>query len=231
MCGRFGLTLTEKVAARFGLESHQLSFDARYNAAPTQVMPVVVQDGSKVAEMMRWGYEPRWLKEKGGGRPLINARGEKLASTPTFREALLHRRAIVPATHFFEWKREGSRKTPYVFRLRDAGLFGFAGLWFEESGERRFVIVTAEPNELTRTVHNRMPAILRREHEEEWLDSDQSETERLTALLGPYPAGEMEAYPVSSRVNSPANDSADLLEPVPARQATEARESASPNPL
>ena len=96
MCGRFGLTLTEKVAPRFGLESHQLSFDARYNAAPTQLMPVVVEDGSRVAQMMRWGYEPRWLKEKDGGRPLINVRAEKLASARTFREALMHRWAIVP---------------------------------------------------------------------------------------------------------------------------------------
>lgn len=214
MCGRFGLTLTEKVAARFGLDSQQLSFDARYNAAPTQLMPVVVEDGYRVAEMMRWGYEPRWLKEKGGGRPLINARAEKLASAPTFREALLHRRAIVPATHFFEWAGTGRDKVPYVFRLKDGELFGLAGLWFDEGGERRFVVITTEPNELTMPIHNRMPAILRRENENLWLDPDWAEPERLMALLPPYPTGEMEAYPVSGRVNSPRNDSVDLLEPV-----------------
>ncbi len=214
MCGRFGLTVTEKIAARFGLESHQLSFDARYNAAPTQFMPVVVADGSRVAQMMGWGYEPRWLRDKGGGRPLINARAEKLYSAPTFREALLHRRAIVPATHFFEWAGSGRDKVPHVFCLKDCELFGFAGLWFAEGGEHRFVIITTEPNELTRPVHNRMPAILRREHEEEWLDPDQGDSDRLTALLGPYPAHEMEAYPVSSRVSSATNDSADLLERV-----------------
>ncbi len=73
--------------------------------------------------------------------------------------------------------------------------------------------------------------MLLREHEEEWLDSDQSEPERLTALLGPYPAREMEAYPVSSRVNSPSNDSPDLLDPVPTRAATAAAGGAGPNPL
>ncbi len=102
MCGRFGLMSPSEIAERFALEA-QLSFDARYNAAPTQQMPVVVEDDSRSAELMRWGYEPRWLKEKGGGRPLINARADKLASAPTFREALLHRRAIVPVTHFFEF--------------------------------------------------------------------------------------------------------------------------------
>ncbi len=230
MCGRFGLMSPSEIAERFALEA-QLSFDARYNAAPTQKMPVVVEDGSRNLELMRWGYEPRWLKEKGGGRPLINARAEKLESAPTFWEALRERRAIIPATHFFEWAGTGRQKVPYVFRLRDGGLFGFAGLWFEEGGERRFLIVTTEPNELTRPVHNRMPSMLLSEHEEEWLDPDQSEPERLKALLGPYPAREMEAYPVSSRVNSPSNDSPDLLDPVPARDATAAAESTGPNPL
>ena len=129
------------------------------------------------------------------------------------------------------WRREGRRKTPYAFRLKDRGLFGLAGLWFEEGGERRFVIVTTEPNELTSRVHNRMPAILLRGNEDLWLDPDRAEPERLVSLLGPYPAREMEAYPVSARVNSPGNDSADLLEPVPERDATTASGSAGPNPL
>ncbi len=103
---------------------------------------------------MPWGYEPRWLRERGGGRPLINARAETIGTAPTFRDALREYRAIIPATHFIEWRREGHRKTPYVFRLKDGGLFGLAGLWFEDGGERRFVIITTEPNELTSPVHN-----------------------------------------------------------------------------
>ena len=213
MCGRFGLLAPSEIAERFALVE-QLRLDPRYNAAPTQLMPVVVEDGARSVAMMRWGYEPQWLKEKGGGRPLINARAEKLASTPTFREALVSSRAIVPATHFFEWAGTGHDKTPYVFRLKDGELFGLAGLWFGEGSERRFVIITTEPNEVTRPVHNRMPAILRREDEDLWLDPDRVEPDRLIRVLGPYPAAEMEAYPVSRRVNSPRNDSADLLERV-----------------
>jgi putative SOS response-associated peptidase YedK len=145
-------------------------------------------------------------------------------------EAVRARRAIVPASHFFEWAGSGPDKVPYVFRLKDGGLFGFAGLWFEGGGEAKFVIVTTSPNELTRPVHDRMPAMLLPEHEDLWLDPDQ-EAGRLTSLLGPYPDAEMEAYPVSARVNSPANDSADLLDPVPARDAATAAASAGPNPL
>ena len=213
MCGRFGLLSPSEISERFALVA-QLSFDARYNAAPTQVMPVVTEDGTRMVEGMRWGYEPQWLKEKRGGRPLINARADKLDTAPTFREALRARRAIVPASHYIEWRRDGHRKTPFVFRLKDGGLFGFAGLWFDDEGERRFVIITTEPNELTSPVHDRMPAMLLREHEDEWLASGQSKPGGLISLLGPYPAPKMEAYPVSARINSPGNDSAELLERV-----------------
>jgi putative SOS response-associated peptidase YedK len=230
VCGRFGVALPEGIAERFGIEAVQLPLEPRYNLAPTQSAPVVLEDGVRRLEGMRWGHEPRWLRERGGGRPLINARDDRLATAPTFREALRFRRAIVPASHFFEWKWDGGRKTPYLFRLRDGGLFGFAGLWFEEAGERRFVIVTTSPSDLTRPVHNRMPAILRPEDEDEWLDTDRSEPERLLALLDPYPADLMEAYPVSSRVNSPANDTPDLLEPAPAPRATAAAARGGPNP-
>lgn len=228
MCGRFGLLAPSEIAERFALVA-QLSFDARYNAAPSQAMPVVTQNGTRSLGLMRWGYEPRWLKEKGGGRPLINARADKLRSAPTFRDALKSQRAIVPATHFFEWHREGNRKTPYVFRLQGGALFGFAGLWFEEGGERRFLIITTEPNEVTRAIHNRMPAMLLPEHEEQWLDPDQVEPATLMTMLAPYPGHLMEAYPVSSRVNSPANDTPDLLEPVPKREATATAGNAGPN--
>ncbi len=228
MCGRFGLLSPGEIAERFALVA-QLSFDARYNVAPTQMMPVVTQNGNRSLGLMRWGYEPRWLKERGGGRPLINARADKLDSAPTFRDALRPQSAIVPATHFFEWQREGSRKTPYVFRLKGGELFGFAGLWFQEGGERRFPIITTEPNEVTGPIHNRMPAMLLPAHEDEWLDPDQKEPDKLMTLLGPYSAQLMEAYPVSSRVNSTANDSPDLLEPVPASRATTREGGAGPN--
>lgn len=231
MCGRFGVALPGEIGERFSVGVVQLPLEPRYNLAPTQVAPVVLEDGARRLAEMRWGHEPRWLREKGSGRPLINARDDRLATAPTFREALRSHRAIVPASHFFEWKRDGGRKTPYAFRLRDGGLFGFAGLWFEESGEGRFVIITTEPNEVTSPVHNRMPAILLPENEDLWLDPDQGEPETLTALLRPYPAREMEAYPISPRVNSPSNDSPDLLEPVPAPRATAAAVGAGPNPL
>ena len=103
MCGRFGVAMPEEIGERFGVGAVQPPLEPRYNLAPTQGAPVVVAGGARRPAGMRWGHEPRWLKEKGAGRPLINARAEKLASAPTFREALLGRRAIIPATHFFEF--------------------------------------------------------------------------------------------------------------------------------
>ena len=214
MCGRFGVALPEEIAARFGVEGIQLPPEPRYNLAPTQEARVVLEDGGgrRLAEL-RWGHEPRWLRERGGGRPLINARAETLEAKPTFREALSSRRAIVPSTHFYEWAGSGRGKTPYAFRLKHGGLFGFAGLWFGEGGERRFLIITTEPNAIAKPIHDRMPAILLPEHEDRWLDPDESEPDRLASLLGPYPAREMEAYPVSKAVNRPGVVLADLVLP------------------
>ena len=160
MCGRFGVALPDEIAARFGVEGIQLPPEPRYNLAPTQEAQVVLEDGGgrRLAEL-RWGHEPRWLRERGGG------------------------------------------------------LFGFAGLWFGEGGERSFVIITTEPNEIAKPIHDRMPAILLPEHEDRWLDPDESEPDRLASLLGPYPAREMEAYPVSKAVNRPGVVLADLVLP------------------
>ncbi len=215
MCGRFGVAFPAKIGERFGLEAVQLPLQPRYNLAPTQSAPVLVEGDARRLAEMRWGHAPRWLREKrGGSRPLINARDDRLASAPTFREALRERRCVVPSSHFFEWAGMGRDKIPYLFQLKGGELFGVAGLWFEEGSERRFVVVTTEPNELTRPVHNRMPAILLSKDEDLWLNPDQVEPELLVALLSPYPVSAMEAFPVSRRVNSPANDSADLLERV-----------------
>ncbi len=214
MCGRYGLAVSlEEVAERFGVVQLELSFEPRYNAAPTQTMPVVLEDGERRLAAMRWGYEPEWLRER-RGRPLINARDDRLRESRTFRGALRERRAIVPVTHWYEWAREGNGRVPYVFRGRGGEVLGLAGLYFEDGDERSYVIITTSPNPLAARVHDRMPAVLRREDEEAWLDPDRVEADDLVGLLGPYPEDGLEAYPVSRKVNSPANDSEELLRPV-----------------
>lgn len=156
MCGRYGLTVTEAIGGRFAVGAVRLPFEPRYNIAPTQRLPVVVENGVRRVEEMRWGHEPKWLGELGAGSPLINARDDRLASALTFREALRERRCIVPASYFIEWVgSRGRGKTPYLLRPVDGGLLGLAGLWFEEPGcGRSYVIVTTSPNELVRPYHN-----------------------------------------------------------------------------
>lgn len=211
MCGRYGLAVSlEEIAERFMAEQGEFEWRASYNVAPSQQQPVVTQD--RKLELMSWGYEPRWMKER-GGRPLINAKAETLFSSSTFKRAAIADRVLVPAGFYFEWAGTGAGKTPYLFRLRGEELFGLAGLRFEQNGENRYVIVTTAPNEVARRVHNRMPAILRREDEARWLSPDETEEDVLSRMLLPVPADSMEAYPVSRRVNSPANNSPELLEP------------------
>ncbi len=215
MCGRYGLTTVEAIGGRFGVGAVQLPLEPRYNIAPTQRLPVVVEDEARRVEEMRWGLEPRWLRERGAGRPLINARDDRLTSAPTFREALRERRCIIPASYFIEWSgSQGRFKTPYLFRSVDGQLMGLAGLWFEEGGGgRSYVIITTSANKLVRSYHNRMPVALARSEEGLWLDPSQSDPALLTGLLRPYPAVKMEACPMSRRANSPAEDSARLLVP------------------
>jgi putative SOS response-associated peptidase YedK len=142
-----------------------------------------------------------------------------VAEKPSYRSAFKKRRCLIPADGFYEWKKEPGGKQPYHLRLIEGRPFAFAGLWESwsvEGGEeiRSCTIITTEPNEVAGTVHNRMPVILSPELYGAWLDPDNDDREELLAMLVPYPAEEMEAYPVSRRVNRPVNDELSVLEPV-----------------
>ena len=224
MCGRYTLTVfQQQLAEEFelhDLESHQ----PRYNIAPTQSAPVVrfvEADGKRRLDMQRWGLIPYWAKD-GAGSPLINARAETVAEKPAFREAIKSQRCLVPCTGFYEWKTlepavKKSAKQPYYIRRRDEGLLAFAGLWDRwrsPQGEEihSYTILTTGPNELMRELHDRMPVIIPRERYDAWLDPQILDVERLGPLLRPYPAGELIAYPVSTRVNSHKNDDPSCIE-------------------
>lgn len=209
MCGRYGLAVRlQLIAERFGVVQGNFDWQARYNIAPSQPAPVITQDGK--LELATWGYQPGWMREK-GGKQLINARAEGLATSRAFRNAFLEDRLVIPATMWYEWSRD---RTPNLFKLKEGELFGLAGLRFEQDGESRFVIVTTEPNTLAKRTHNRMPGLLKREDEERWLSPDETDVQQLEQMLLPIPSEIMECYPVSKRVNSPSNDSAELVEPV-----------------
>jgi putative SOS response-associated peptidase YedK len=197
------------------------ALNPRYNVAPTQCTPVVRQDaqGNRSADALTWGLVPHWAKDPAMGSRLINARSEEAAGKPSFREAVKKRRCLVPVSDFYEWQAVPGekRKQPWAFRVKDAPLFAFAGLWerWDKSLQplETFTILTRTPNELIAPLHNRMPVIVRPEHYDVWLDSRLTSMTELAAVIEPFPATLMEARRVSTRVNSPANDDAALIAP------------------
>ncbi len=221
MCGRFTLaTGGSELGDEFEGINFPQAFAPRYNIAPTQPVLAICNDGRGVADFLIWGLIPSWAKDISIGSRLINARAETLAEKPAFRGAYKYKRCLIPADGFYEWKAEpGTRtKTPHYIRLKTSGPFAFAGLWDEwrsadGSAVRTCTIITTAPNELMAPIHNRMPAILSTGAHAEWLDPAPRSPESLRHLIGPFPANSMEAYPVSTLVNSPANDAVDCILP------------------
>ena len=218
MCGRFTIVPTVDFHERFHLPPGP-AIAPRYNVAPGQEVPVIVRgDGNRLVPMT-WGFLAPFVRDPAGGRPVINARAESLLSKPSFRYSVQEGRCLVPASGFYEWKKEGRRKVPFYLRIPGAPLFAFAGLSGTlkdpAGGEHRtFALITTEPNRLVAGLHDRMPAILRREKEEDWLRPGPVGAAALESLLAPYPAEEMEAFPVSGRVNDPANGGPGLIRPL-----------------
>jgi putative SOS response-associated peptidase YedK len=191
----------------------------RYNVAPTQSVAVVLNEATKRLSMAQWGLIPSWAKDPAIGSQMINARAETLPEKPAFRAAFKKRRCLVLADGFYEWRKEadGKTKTPLYIRLASGVPFAIAGLWevwTSPEGEKRrtCTIITTSPNDLMAQIHNRMPAILPLDTYTDWLD-DSIPALALSAMLKPFPAELMQAYPVSRRVNSPANDDPTLVQP------------------
>jgi putative SOS response-associated peptidase YedK len=218
MCGRYLLyTPVDDLRRAFSFTRQRPNLEPRFNIAPMQAVPIVRldADGERELAMVRWGLVPSWAKVAAVGSRMINARAEGITTKPAFRAAFRQRRALVLADGFFEWKkREGGRKQPVLIRRRDRHPFAFAGLWESWQGPdgplETNTIITTDANELLAPIHNRMPVILDAADHDAWLDAQRPGGE---ALLRPCPADELEAVPVSTRVNSPRNDDAALLEP------------------
>lgn len=224
MCGRYSLTRREEeVMERFGIEQLLVENEAlrpRYNIAPTQMVPVILdQDGQRVLAEMKWGLVPFWSKDPKKTKPIINARSESIAEKPFFKQAASKRRCLIPADGFYEWKKVNKEKLPLFIHLNDKQLFGFAGLWDQWKGPdgevvRSCTIITTEANDTMSPVHDRMPVIVRPEHEKLWLDPEIKDIEKLRVVLEQLPNEAIDMYRVSTQVNSPAKDEPALIEPV-----------------
>ncbi|WP_123537176.1 SOS response-associated peptidase [Halosimplex salinum] len=234
MCGRYSLfappaDIEERFDATFDFE-----FEPRYNAAPSQELPVVTGDEPETIQRMEWGLVPSWADDR-SDYEFINARAETVREKSSFSEAYESRRCLVPADGFYEWTEAGGGKQPYRVSLDEDDLFAMAGLWErwtppqtqtglgdfgggagpdgDPDAVETFTIVTTEPNETVGELHHRMAVILDPAEEATWLTGDPDEAE---ALLDPYPDAAMRTDPVSTAVNNPANDSPAVLEEVEA---------------
>ena len=229
MCGRFALNLTpEDIEALFRVADVE-PFPPRYNIPPTEPILMVIRDhprtpGSNLPEnrtiLVRWGFIPGWAKDPKKLPLLINARGETAAEKNTFRAAMRHRRTLLPASGFYEWKRDGSKKSqPYWVRPRNGNFFAFAGLmetWSEPGGseiDTGAILTTASSGALA-DIHDRAPVVIEPKDFERWLDCRNYEPREVADLMQPAQADFFEAIPVSDKVNKVANKGPDLQERV-----------------
>ncbi|MBM3584763.1 MAG: SOS response-associated peptidase [Alphaproteobacteria bacterium] len=216
MCGRFTLrSPPDDVARAAGAMMDVGAFTPRNNIAPGQPV-LVIRPGA--AGPMRWGLVPSWAKDPAMGARLINARAETVAEKPVFRAAFRVRRCVVLADGFYEWQanpRGRGPKRPWFFHLKDDRPFAFAGLWERWTGPEGSVetctILTTTANALVATVHDRMPVILTVDTVARWIATS---ADGIADLLAPCPAEAMAAYPVSDRVNRPANDDPSCAAPL-----------------
>ncbi len=220
MCGRYSITTpVEAMRELFLFTGSGFNLRPRYNAAPTQDLPIVRRNasgGDRELVMLRWGLVPSWAKDIKIGSRLINARAETAAEKPSFRSAMRRRRCLVPADGFYEWKTIDGRIQPFRICRSDGATFAFAGLWERwrpEIGEtlETFAVLTTTANRQLHSIHHRMPVILNPEDYARWLDPA-AELGSLQQLLKPYD-GSLEASPVSSTVNDVRNDTATCFEP------------------
>ena len=223
MCGRITATFEfSDIRVRWNLDHDLPKYTPRFNIAPetSPTIPVIVRHGGgNEWRLMRWGLIPHWADDPSIGNRMINARAETLTVLPSFKLLVDRYRCIIPADGFYEWRKEGKRKVPMWVYLKDRKPFAFAGLWDvwrKPDGKRveSFTIITTEPNELVRPIHNRMPVILRPEDEEQWLDASPTPFVRALSLLEPLPAELMDAHDVSPIVNSAKYDGPECIQPV-----------------
>ncbi len=220
MCGRFIQTTDADVLAAIYAIPLSFSLTPRYNAAPTQALPVIRQltrGTPREIAHLRWGLVPSWTR--GGKLPThINARCETALEKPSFKTALSRRRCLVLTDGWYEWLREGPKKRPFLFRRKDRAPFVYAGLWERwcRGGEvlESFAILTTKANGAMEKVHHRMPVVVEPSDQATWLDPTVHDVAQVRHVLAPSLASDWEAMEVVPRVNKVQNQGPELLEPM-----------------
>ncbi len=216
MCGRYTIIAkAEEIEKRFNVQVPE-SYKPRYNAAPSQILPVITNSNPEGLSFFHWGLIPQWAKDKSISSKLINARAETITEKVSFKSALQKRRCLVLADGFYEWKRSSKKsKIPYRIFLKDSILFAFAGLWeeFEDDDQNHihtFTIITTQANSIVSKIHDRMPVILDPQSEKKWLNQSNTMEDYIN-LLKPFDDHKMDSHSVTSLVNSVENDNPKLI--------------------
>lgn len=198
----------------------KISTTANYNMCPTQLGPVLSVNEEKLEfRKMRWGLVPSWAKsvKDADKYSMINARSEEIAEKRSYKSALQKRRCIVPVSGFFEWKRSGANKKPFAIFLKDSPIMSLAGIYehwvSKETGEvvDSYALVTTSANSYMSAIHDRMPVILSQEDEQLWLDPNITDAAQVSKLMQGCPSEWLDSYEISTLVNSPKNNRAEVL--------------------
>ena len=224
MCGRYTLNMEAALLAeRFGIHQLRIPITPRYNIAPSQMVPVIhsVEEQGETFAILdgcSWGFaSPPKTGTK--GQLIVNARMEGLFERQMFKKLLVDRRCLIPADGFYTWTTENGKKIPYLVRLKSKKPFFFAGLWKEVSDKNKLagkvcIVITVPANDQLSEIESRMPAILRPEDEDKWIDLTLQDKAELLAMLNPYPSDEMEYFRVSKLVNSTKTDDVSCARPL-----------------
>ncbi|MGI9544553.1 MAG: SOS response-associated peptidase, partial [Cyclobacteriaceae bacterium] len=210
----------EDINQRFKVEATD-GYHPRYNAAPTQLLPVITNQHPNGFSFFYWGQVPQWSNNRAISGKLLNAEAEQIIEKATLKNALINKRCLVPADGFYAWQIIGKKsKVPHRFILNQKIPFAMAGLWEEYEDDKdqvvhTFRIITTPSNEIVAGANQRMPAILSPENESAWLN-DQRDVDNLMGMLKPFPAESMGSYTISSQINSIKIDRPELLSPAPA---------------
>ncbi|WP_077624322.1 SOS response-associated peptidase [Sediminibacillus massiliensis] len=220
MCGRFTLHASElEILQEYELDQEIPGYETRYNIAPGQDILAVIHDGnSKRAGFLKWGLVPSWSKDPKIGYKMINARSETAHEKPSFKSLLSRRRCLIVADSFYEWQRNENGKQPKRISLQNRKLFAFAGLWdkWEHNGKKLYTctILTRKANEFMQPIHDRMPVILPKEAEDEWLAPVRMDPEQAHGFISNVPIEQLDAYDVSDYVNSAQNEGDHCIRPL-----------------
>ncbi|MCQ6560336.1 SOS response-associated peptidase [Paenibacillus mendelii] len=222
MCGRYTITVSlEELMLRYWIGETTVPFHRpKYNVAPGQMILAIVNDGerNRLGEL-KWGLVPSWADDPKIGNKMLNARAETVADKPAFKSLIRRKRCIIPADGFYEWKKDGGVKQPMRIVRRDRSLFSMAGLydtWLAPDGAKlnTCTILTTTPNSLMSPIHDRMPVLLSPDNEVRWLDRRLQDPDLFVPLYRPYPAEELEAYPVAPGVGNVKQDEPACIEPI-----------------